>query len=113
MKSEKFIDYVALLSLSGIGSIVTNQFHSKANVNNFRLQELTLAFSEKKSVSESVNQVRQNILPEIPDHSSPSLKKGKKTAKGGKVDNERIRMELNLNEKLCTTLFGLPNTFIV
>ena len=49
----KFIDYMALLSLSGFGALCGNQFHSVKGVNRFRLQEIATALAEKKSIGKS------------------------------------------------------------
>merc|ERR1712062_18036 len=114
LKSEKYLEFIGLLTMAGVGSIVSNQFYSKNNINHFKLQQLTIAaVNEKKSIAEAVQAVRLNILPDVPPDSAMG-KKGKKTdGKGkGKNENEKMRIKLDLNEKLSTTLFGLPNTFI-
>ena len=114
LKSEKYLEFIGLLTMAGVGSIVSNQFYSKNNINHFKLQQLTIAaVNDKKSIAEAVQAVRLNILPDVPPDSAMG-KKGKKTdGKGkGKNENEKMRIKLDLNEKLSTTLFGLPNTFI-
>jgi len=106
-----FIDYMALLSLAGFGALCGNQFHSVKGVNRFRLQEIATALGEKKSIVEANQILRTNYIE--PEAETPNPSKGKpKLGKGKSAQADKMKLTLTEEEKICSTVFGLPLSFI-
>ena len=75
------------------------------------MQEIAQLLTEKKSAAETIRLLRENVLPEIvPEKSSA---KGKGGAKKGVVGPQKMRLNMCSDERLCTVVFGLPQTYVI
>nr|AAL56435.1 integrin-like protein [Oikopleura dioica] len=108
IQAESYINSVALLSLSGVSTVILNQWSSDQESNEWRLKEILNGMNSNTPAVDCLLHIRNPDLKPVKDAKKPVAKKGKNMAS---PEPEAPEFAPNECQAFNTVLYGLPLTF--
>ena len=106
IQAENYLSTAALLSLSGVSTVILNQWSSDQASNEWRITEIIGGMKKQISASETLLYIREPQLK--PKDEKKTAKKGTKSADNSSTDLTALSQCQAFN----TVCYGIPNAYI-
>jgi len=108
IQAESYLNSVALLSLSGVSSVILNQWSSDQESNEWRLKEILNGMSSNTPAVDCLLHIRNPSLKPVREVKKAPAKKGKNMPS---PEPDAPAFEPNECQAFNTVLYGLPLTY--